>query len=115
MGCGATDRRHRRFTGADPYRLVVSGRVQHYLNITGEELLVDSTDAAARAVCAVYDLTLNDYMVAEEDGVSDNARHLWLLEVAHPVTIDAATLAAALITSSSTTTTITPSLVVLAR
>lgn len=87
-----------RFTGVDPYRLVVSGRVQHYLNITGEELLVDSTDAAVQAVCAVFDLTINDYMVVaqKEDRKDDNARHLWLLEVAHPVAVDAAVLAAAL-------------------
>ncbi|MBI1293471.1 hypothetical protein GC175_00750 [bacterium] len=87
-----------RFTSVDPYRLVVSGRVNAYLNISGEELLVDSTDAAVQAVTAAFDLTVNDYMVVaqKEDGMDDNARHLWLLEVAHPVLLDPTALAAAL-------------------
>ena len=87
-----------RFTDVDPYRLVVSGRVSYYLNISGEELLVDSTDAALQAVAAAFDLTVNDYMVVaqKEDGTDDNARHLWLLEVAHPISLDLTALAAAL-------------------
>src|SRR5690606_9204427 len=72
-----------RFTAKDPYRLVVSGRVQQYLNITGEELLVDTTDAAIQSVCVTHNLTLVDYTATaiKLEGMSENARHLWLVEV----------------------------------
>ncbi len=87
-----------RFTHTEPYRLVVSGRVQQFLNISGEELLVDSTDAAVREICTAFDLTLVEYAVTAQmaDGLGGNAQHLWLLEVADPHAVDAAVLATAL-------------------
>jgi hypothetical protein len=87
-----------RFTAKDPYRVIVSGRVQQYLNITGEELLVDTAEVAIQSVCADYNLTLVDYTATalKLEGIRDNARHLWLVEVTDPQGIAPQTFAGVL-------------------
>lgn len=83
-----------RFTAKDPYRLVVSGRVKQYLNIAGEEMLIDTADAAIARTCADLGLSLVDYTVAPlkwEGG--NNALHLWLVEVTDPRSCDPNVLA----------------------
>lgn len=82
-----------RFTAKDPYRLVVSGRVQQYLNIAGEEMLIDNTDAAIGRVCAELGLSLVDYTVAPLKWEGSNAIHLWLVEVTDPHACDPRALA----------------------
>ncbi len=73
-----------RFTATHPYRLQVSGRVSQYLNIAGEELLMDSCDRALQTICTAQDYHLVDYMVValKLDTIGQNALHLWLVEVA---------------------------------
>jgi hypothetical protein len=79
-----------RFTATRPYRLVVSGRVQQFLNLAGEELIVANTDAALAALCAQHGLTLADYTVSAlkvdvaGNAAAENAFHLWLVELAQP-------------------------------
>jgi hypothetical protein len=82
-----------RFVDRDPYRLVVSGRVKQYLNIAGEEILIDTTDAAIGQVCADLGLSLVDYTVAPLKLEGGNALHLWLVEVTEPQACDPNALA----------------------
>ncbi|MBX3001570.1 MAG: GH3 auxin-responsive promoter family protein [Caldilineaceae bacterium] len=82
-----------RFTDRDPYRLVVSGRVKQYLNIAGEEMLIDTADAAIARICADLGFSLVDYTVAPLKQVEGNAFHLWLLEVTDPQSCNPVALA----------------------
>jgi hypothetical protein len=82
-----------RFVDRDPYRLVVSGRVKQYLNIAGEEMLIDTADAAIGRACADLGLSLVDYTVAPLKWEGGNALHLWLVEVTDPRSCDPNALA----------------------
>lgn len=87
-----------RFVSTAPYRLEVSGRVSHFLSLTGEELLVQTTDEVLGRLCAQAGVGLVDYTVTglRLSGAAEYACHLWLVEPAGPAPMDAAAFAAAL-------------------
>ena len=70
-----------RFISKDPYKVVVSGRVKHYINAFGEEIIVDNTDKAISTACEKTGAVVNDYTAAPVY-FSDhsNGAHEWLIE-----------------------------------
>jgi hypothetical protein len=40
-----------RFTSLNPHRIKVTGRTKHHINVFGEELMVENTDAAIAKTC----------------------------------------------------------------
>jgi hypothetical protein len=69
------------FTSLAPYRIKVSGRLKHFINAFGEEVIVDNTDKAIALASAVTDAVVNDY-TAGPVYFSDqtNGAHEWLIE-----------------------------------
>ena len=70
-----------RFTSLDPYRIRVSGRTKHYINVFGEELMVENTDMALAKTCATLDCEIKDYTVAPifmKD--KEKGAHEWIIE-----------------------------------
>lgn len=69
------------FTSLHPFRIKVSGRIKHFINAFGEEVIVDNTDAAVAAACKSTGAVVNDYTAApvyfSEGG---NGAHEWLIE-----------------------------------
>lgn len=69
------------FTSLDPFRIKVSGRLKHYINAFGEELIVDNADKAIAAAAKQAGVVVNDYTAApvyfSETG---NGAHEWLIE-----------------------------------
>ena len=53
-----------RFTSINPYRIVVSGRTKHHINVFGEELMVENTDKALAKTCSELSCEVIDYTVA---------------------------------------------------
>ena len=69
------------FTSLKPYRIRVSGRMKHFINAFGEELIIDNTDRAIAAACAATGLVVNDYTAAPVYfSGSDNGAHDWIIE-----------------------------------
>ena len=70
-----------RFTTLQPFRVVVSGRVKHYINAFGEEVIVDNSDKAIAIASEKTGAVVNDYTAApiyfSEEG---NGAHEWLIE-----------------------------------
>ena len=70
-----------RFTSINPYRIVVSGRTKHHINVFGEELMVENTDKALAKTCSELSCEVIDYTVApifmkeKEKGA-----HEWIIE-----------------------------------
>ncbi|SHJ02797.1 GH3 auxin-responsive promoter family protein [Flavobacterium haoranii] len=70
-----------RFTSINPYRIVVSGRTKHHINVFGEELMVENTDKALAKTCSELGCEVIDYTVApifmkeQEKGA-----HEWIVE-----------------------------------
>lgn len=70
-----------RFTSLNPYRIKVSGRLKHYINAFGEEVIVDNTDKAIAAACAQTHAQVSDYTAAPVYfSANNNGSHEWLIE-----------------------------------
>jgi hypothetical protein len=69
------------FTCLNPFRIKVSGRLKHYINAFGEEVIVDNTDKAIAVASAQTGAVVNDYTAApvyfSDEG---NGAHEWLIE-----------------------------------
>ena len=72
-----------RFTSKDPYKIVISGRTKHYINVFGEELMVDNAEKALQTVCAKTSAQVLEYTVAPVF-MDKNAKcsHQWVIEFA---------------------------------
>lgn len=70
-----------RFTSLNPYRIKVSGRTKHHINVFGEELMVENTDAAIAKTCEICNAEVIDYTVAPVfmNGKEKGA-HEWMVE-----------------------------------
>ncbi len=70
-----------RFTSLKPYRIKVSGRLKHFINAFGEEVIVDNSDKAIVEAASASGAVVNDYMAAPVY-FSENANgaHEWLIE-----------------------------------
>ncbi len=70
-----------RFTSTSPYRIRVSGRTKHHINVFGEELMVENTDKAIAKTCSELDCEVVDYTVAPifmKD--KEKGAHEWIIE-----------------------------------
>lgn len=72
-----------RFSSIDPYRVQISGRTKHYINVFGEELIVENAEQALQTTCEALDAEVAEYSVAPVymEGKSSGA-HQWLIEFA---------------------------------
>jgi hypothetical protein len=74
-----------RFTSTNPYRIKVTGRTKHHINVFGEELMVENTDKAIAKACELTQTEVIDYTVAPifMDGKEKGA-HEWIVEFKFP-------------------------------
>lgn len=69
------------FTSLNPYRIKVSGRLKHYMNAFGEEVIVDNADHAIALAAQKTNAIVNDYTAAPVYFTeSSNGAHEWLIE-----------------------------------
>ncbi len=69
------------FTSVRPYRVKVSGRLKHFINAFGEEVIVDNSDKAIASACRETGAVVNDYTAAPVYfSDSGNGAHEWLVE-----------------------------------
>ncbi|OAZ02952.1 GH3 auxin-responsive promoter family protein [Flavobacterium succinicans] len=74
-----------RFTSLNPYRIRVTGRTRHHINVFGEELMVENTDQALAKACKATQAEIVDYTVAPifMEGKQKGA-HEWMIEFKTP-------------------------------
>lgn len=70
-----------RFTSLNPYRIRVTGRTKHHINVFGEELIIENSDNAIAKACQVTNTEVIDYTVAPVfmQGKEKGA-HEWIIE-----------------------------------
>ncbi|MES2703201.1 MAG: GH3 auxin-responsive promoter family protein [Bacteroidota bacterium] len=69
------------FTSIDPFRIKVTGRLKHFINAFGEELIVDNADNAIAIACAETGAIVVDYSAAPVYMTGDaNGAHEWVIE-----------------------------------
>ncbi len=70
-----------KFTSLDPYKIRITGRTKHFINVFGEELIVENAEDALKQACLKTNAEISEYTVApifmtEEESGS----HEWLIE-----------------------------------
>lgn len=69
------------FTSLYPFRIKVSGRLKHYINTFGEEVIVDNSDKAIAIASEKTNAIVNDYTAAPVYfSECSNGAHEWLIE-----------------------------------
>lgn len=74
-----------KFTSLSPYRIKVSGRTKHFINVFGEELIIENAEEALKKVCKKTKSEIVDYTAAPifMEGREKGA-HEWLIEFKTP-------------------------------
>jgi len=69
------------FTSVNPYKIKVTGRLKHYINAFGEEVIVDNSDAAIAVATKKTNAIISDYTAAPVYFSEEkNGAHEWLIE-----------------------------------
>jgi len=69
------------FTSLNPYKIVIAGRTRHFINISGEELMVGNTEKGLEIACAETGAKVREYTVGPVFMTDDTkARHHWVIE-----------------------------------
>jgi hypothetical protein len=84
-----------RFTSINPYRVLVTGRLKHYMNAFGEEVIVDNSDKAIAQASKDTGAVVSDYTAAPLYFTENsNGAHEWLIEFEKdPSSLEAFTVA----------------------
>lgn len=70
-----------KFTSLKPYRIQITGRTKHFINVFGEELIIENTENALEMACRQSGAEILDYTVAPifMEGKEKGA-HEWMIE-----------------------------------
>lgn len=69
------------FTSLNPFRIKVTGRLKHFINAFGEELIIDNSDHAIEEACKQTGAVVNDYTAAPVYMTGNtNGAHEWIIE-----------------------------------
>ncbi len=70
-----------RFTSLSPYRIRITGRTKHHINVFGEELMIENTDKALAKTANEFNVDIVEYTVAPifmKD--KEKGAHEWIIE-----------------------------------
>ncbi len=71
-----------RFVSKDPYRVIVSGRIKHFISAFGEHVIAKEVEEAMTIVNKKYNLQVNEFTVAPQVNPQDGSLpyHEWFIE-----------------------------------
>ncbi|MBN1597226.1 MAG: GH3 auxin-responsive promoter family protein [Bacteroidales bacterium] len=72
-----------KFTSKFPHKLVITGRTKHFINVFGEEVIIDNAERALSVACEKTASVINEYSAAPVF-MSDDQKgsHEWVIEFA---------------------------------
>jgi len=69
------------FTSLDPYRVIVSGRIKHYISAFGEHVIANEVENAMKEAVNATNIVINEFTVAPQiTPASGLPYHEWLIE-----------------------------------
>ncbi|TDQ22878.1 GH3 auxin-responsive promoter family protein [Tenacibaculum caenipelagi] len=74
-----------KFTSTKPYRIKITGRTKHYINVFGEELIIENAEEALKAASNKTNSEVKEYTVGPifmND--KENGAHEWIIEFEKP-------------------------------
>ena len=70
-----------KFTSLDPFRIKITGRTKHFINVFGEELIIENAEEALKVACKKTNATISDYTVGPIFMTSTSSGgHEWIIE-----------------------------------
>lgn len=70
-----------RFTSTNPYRIKITGRTKHHINVFGEELIIENAEKALELICKKTGAQIKDYTVAPIFMAGkEKGAHEWMIE-----------------------------------
>jgi hypothetical protein len=70
-----------RFTSTNPYRIKITGRTKHHINVFGEELIIENAEEALKQICNKTGAQIKDYTVAPVFmSGKEKGAHEWMIE-----------------------------------
>ena len=79
-----------KFTSLNPYRIRITGRTKHFINVFGEELIIENAENALKQACLKTNSEISEFTVAPVfmNG-SKSGGHEWIIEFRkHPECIN---------------------------
>lgn len=69
------------FSSLDPYRFRISGRTKHFINVFGEEVIVDNADKALESACKATGAVITEYTAGPVFmNTTSKGSHEWIIE-----------------------------------
>ena len=69
------------FTSLNPFRIKVTGRIKHFINAFGEELIIENAENALAKACLATDSIVEEFTVAPQFFINKSTgTHQWLIE-----------------------------------
>lgn len=69
------------FTAVFPFKIKVTGRIKHYINVFGEEVMIENTDKALAKTCLETKAQISEYTVAPIFlSTKQKGGHEWIIE-----------------------------------
>jgi hypothetical protein len=70
-----------KFTSLEPYRIKITGRTKHHINVFGEELIIDNAEEGLKLACEKTGASILDYTVGPifMEG-KESGGHEWIIE-----------------------------------
>ena len=70
-----------KFTSVSPYKIIITGRTKHFINVFGEEVIIENTDNVINRLSSKYNLKIVDYTVAPIFMAKNKkGAHEWFIE-----------------------------------
>lgn len=70
-----------KFTSLFPHKIKISGRTKHFINVFGEEVIIDNAEKALKKACQLTGALITDYTVGPVFiGERTKGAHEWLIE-----------------------------------
>ena len=82
-----------KFTATNPYRIKITGRTKHHINVFGEELIIENAEEALQLACKKTNALISEYTVGPifMEG-KEKGGHEWIIEfIKKPKDIDSFT------------------------
>jgi hypothetical protein len=69
------------FTSTNPHRFRISGRIKHFLNVFGEEVIIDNADNALNTACKETGAVISEYTAGPVFmDLKSKGSHEWIIE-----------------------------------
>jgi acyl-CoA synthetase (AMP-forming)/AMP-acid ligase II len=70
-----------KFVSLNPFKIVVTGRIKHFISAFGEHVIVEEVESAITALCAISGVEVIDFTVAPQIDVENELPyHEWFIE-----------------------------------